>query len=53
MQGSFAEDPTPVGAAVATIHPSAVLRATRADRESSFRGLVDDLILVAAQVDLR
>jgi uracil-DNA glycosylase len=51
--GSFADDPTPVAAAVATIHPSAVLRATREDRESSFRGLVDDLVLVAAQVGLR
>jgi DNA polymerase len=41
--GSFATDTTPVGAALATIHPSAVLRADPAERDAYFGGLVADL----------
>jgi uracil-DNA glycosylase len=43
VAGSFTGDPTPVGAALATIHPSAVLRADPADRDDYFAGLVADL----------
>jgi uracil-DNA glycosylase len=50
--GSFADVSIPDAVVVATIHPSAVLRATREDRDSTFRGLVEDLALVAAQLDL-
>jgi DNA polymerase len=38
-----------VNAALATIHPSAVLRARSSDeRQAAFAGLVDDLQMVAA-----
>jgi uracil-DNA glycosylase len=43
--GPFTGDETPVAVAFATIHPSAVLRAG-AERESAYRGFVDDLRLV-------
>jgi DNA polymerase len=43
--GAFASDDTTIGAALATIHPSAVLRADDADRAERYRGLVDDLAL--------
>lgn len=42
-KGDFADDATPVEAAFATIHPSAVLRAPDDQREAAFRGLVSDL----------
>jgi uracil-DNA glycosylase family protein len=42
--GPFAGDETPITTAFATIHPSAVLRAG-ADRESAYRGFVNDLRL--------
>jgi uracil-DNA glycosylase family protein len=48
--GAFAGDPTPIGAAYATIHPSAVLRASKQDRETIYRGLLEDLTLVAEQL---
>jgi uracil-DNA glycosylase len=48
--GDFAGDQTPVEHAVATIHPSAVLRATGSDRESAFDGLVSDLKVAASLV---
>jgi DNA polymerase len=41
--GAFATDRTPILGAMATIHPSAVLRADEADRADRYRGLVDDL----------
>ncbi len=41
--GDFAGDDTPVGTALATIHPSAVLRAPDEDRAAAFDGLVHDL----------
>jgi DNA polymerase len=37
---------------VVTIHPSAVLRAHRADREAARRGLVEDLAAAASAIDL-
>ena len=45
-KGSFAGDPTPIDAAFATLHPSAVLRAPDDEREAAFDGLVADLRLV-------
>ena len=44
--GSFTTDPTPVDAAVATIPPSAVLRAEPQDRDAYYDGLVADLRVV-------
>ena len=41
--GPFAGDDTPVRAALATIHPSAVLRAPEGERDTAFAGLVADL----------
>jgi len=41
--GPFAADDTPVRAALATIHPSAVLRAPEGERDTAFAGLVADL----------
>jgi DNA polymerase len=49
--GDFAGDPTPVRAALATIHPSAVLRAPDDEREAAFAGLVADLGRAAAALD--
>jgi len=49
-KGDFAADPTPVGAALATIHPSAVLRAPDEDRDSAYDGLVADLRVAADYV---
>lgn len=46
--GDFATDGTPVEAAVATIHPSAVLRAQDEDRDAVYAGLVSDLRLAAS-----
>jgi DNA polymerase len=46
--GDFAADPTPVKAALATIHPSAVLRAPDDERDAAYRGLVADLHTAAA-----
>jgi DNA polymerase len=43
--GPFAADRIPDGAALATIHPSAVLRAG-ADRAAVYRSFVDDLALL-------
>jgi uracil-DNA glycosylase len=50
-KGDFAGDGTPVEAAVATIHPSAVLRATDDDRKAAFGGLVADLKVAAGLLD--
>jgi uracil-DNA glycosylase len=41
--GDFTADATPVEAALATIHPSAVLRAPAEERTSAYDGLVADL----------
>jgi uracil-DNA glycosylase len=46
--GPFAGDNTPVEAALATLHPSAVLRAQPEDRQAYYDGLVADLRLAAA-----
>ena len=47
--GPYAGNSVPVNAALATIHPSAVLRARSSDeRQAAFAGLVDDLQMVAA-----
>ncbi len=46
--GPYAGSAVPVAAALATIHPSAVLRArTPEERESAFAGMVTDLSMVA------
>lgn len=47
-KGSFADDPTDVDGALATIHPSAVLRASGDDREAAYQGLVADLRVLTA-----
>ena len=44
--GDFTADPTPVDAAFATIHPSAILRAPDDEREAAFDALVADLAVV-------
>lgn len=49
--GAFAADETAIGAALATIHPSSVLRADDADRAERYRGLVDDLVLAKTRAD--
>jgi uracil-DNA glycosylase len=49
-RGDFAGDETPVQAAFATIHPSAVLRAPDSDRADTYAGLVHDLRTAAAQL---
>jgi len=41
--GPFAGDGTAVRGALATVHPSAVLRAPEGERDAAFGGLVDDL----------
>ncbi|WP_375481299.1 UdgX family uracil-DNA binding protein [uncultured Jatrophihabitans sp.] len=46
-RGSFAGDETPVPHMLATVHPSAVLRAPDEDREQTRAGLVSDLRLAA------
>ena len=47
LTGLFAGSPIPIGHVIATIHPSAVLRArTPADRETAYTQLVDDLRVV-------
>jgi len=46
--GDFARDETPVRAVVATIHPSAVLRAPDDERDAAYAGLVADLRVAAA-----
>jgi DNA polymerase len=43
VKGDFAADPTPIESALATIHPSAVLRAPDEDRAEFYDGLVRDL----------
>ena len=45
--GLFAENETPVQFVVATLHPSAVLRAKGQDRDVMFAALVDDLRLAS------
>lgn len=50
QKGDFATDETPVSAALATIHPSGVLRADDADRQKMFVGLVDDLRMAQQNV---
>lgn len=47
-EGPYAADVTPVEAVVATIHPSAVLRADPAERQAAQDGLLADLQVVAA-----
>ncbi len=49
--GPFAEDRNHVRFVVATVHPSAVLRARSADRDEMYAGLVADLRLAARTVD--
>jgi DNA polymerase len=49
-KGDFASDETPVRAALATIHPSAVLRADDQARDDMFTGLVDDLRLARRSI---
>ena len=49
--GPFQDNESPVRAAVATIHPSAVLRAPDEDRDDAFAGLVHDLSVAAAALD--
>jgi uracil-DNA glycosylase len=46
--GPFAADDNPVEAALATLHPSAVLRADPADRDAFYAGLVADLRLAGS-----
>ena len=46
--GDFAADDTPIEAAVATIHPSAVLRAPPEERTSAYDGFVADLRVAMA-----
>jgi len=41
--GGFAGDATPVRTALATIHPSAVLRAPDGERDAALAGLIADL----------
>lgn len=48
-EGDFTTDETPVGSVVATIHPSAVLRA-QSSRDAMFRWLVEDLQVAAQAV---
>lgn len=50
-EGPFQGDESPVRAAVATIHPSAVLRAPDEDRDEAFAGLVHDLTVAAGALD--
>lgn len=45
--GPFQDDDSPVRAAVATIHPSAVLRAPDGDRDKVYAGFVADLSIAA------
>jgi len=45
-KGAFADDDSGVEAALATLHPSAVLRGSDEDRQAMFDGLVRDLALV-------
>jgi uracil-DNA glycosylase len=45
--GPYAADATPIEAAIATVHPSAVLRVPPGDRQDAYRGLVNDLGLVS------
>jgi uracil-DNA glycosylase family protein len=49
--GPFAEDATPVRAALATIHPSAVLRAPDQERDAVYAGLVADLKQAATALE--
>lgn len=49
--GSFAGDGSAVGAALATIHPSAVLRADPAVRDAYYDGLVADLRVARTLLD--
>jgi DNA polymerase len=46
--GVYIADPTPIHGVIATIHPSAVLRADDERRDEMFEGLVDDLSRAAA-----
>ena len=43
--GPFAHSRTRIETMIATIHPSAVLRASSEDRAATFQGLVEDLRL--------
>jgi uracil-DNA glycosylase len=49
-KGDFAGDPTPIQAALATVHPSAVLRAPDEDRAEAYDGLVRDLRAAAERL---
>jgi uracil-DNA glycosylase family protein len=49
--GDFAGDPTPIRAALASIHPSAVLRAPDDERDAAYAGLVADLKTARAALD--
>ncbi len=45
-KGPFAQDDSDIEAALATLHPSAVLRGSDEDRQAMFEGLVRDLSLI-------
>jgi DNA polymerase len=49
-KGDFAGDPTPIQAALATVHPSAVLRAPGQDRADAYDGLIRDLRAAAERL---
>jgi DNA polymerase len=49
-RGEFARDSTPIQAALATVHPSAVLRAPDEDRAETYDGLVRDLRAAAERL---
>jgi DNA polymerase len=49
-RGDFVDDPTPIRAAMATVHPSAVLRAPDEDRAEAYDGLVRDLRAAAERL---
>ncbi len=48
--GPYASDETPIRAAAATVHPSAILRAEPPDREKAYRAFVDDLAVVSEAI---
>jgi DNA polymerase len=50
-KGPFAEDDSDIEAALATLHPSAVLRGSDTDRQAMFDGLVRDLALVPSLLE--
>ncbi|HJQ00320.1 MAG TPA: UdgX family uracil-DNA binding protein [Jatrophihabitans sp.] len=47
-RGPFADDDSPIEFVIATLHPSAILRADPSSRERDYQGLVEDLRLAAS-----